>query len=130
MARAYPNGVEFPSEAFVQRCIEAHFRLAGFKLIPDGHVDLSCSHPVTGERWQIEAKGKTSSPGLDFQTCLGQLVVRMSDPTIRYAVAVPDVPSYHAQIAKVKVWVTDRLNISWILVGPDGHVTIKQRHDQ
>lgn len=130
MTKGYPRGVEFPSEAFVQRAIEAHFRAAGYELSPNGYVDLSCRHPTTGQRWQIEAKGKTSSPGLDLQTCLGQLIVRMSDPDIRYAVALPDVPTYRKQIEQVKPWVTERLNLSWILVSPEGQVTIDGGHGE
>lgn len=128
MTRRYPNGTSFPSEGFVQSAIEQYFRASGFEVVTNGDVDLLCKHPGTGECWQIEAKGKTSSPGLDFQTCLGQLLIRMSTPKIRYAVAVPDLPAYRAQIAKVKPWVAKGLNLSWLLVGESQSVTVVCRH--
>jgi hypothetical protein len=124
--RRYPLGSEFPSEAFVQAAIERHFRDSGFEIDVDGTVDLACRHPVTGECWQIEAKGRTSSPGLDFQTCLGQLLVRMSTPDMHYAVALPELPEYRAQIAKVNSWVIDRLNLSWLLISSDGSIHVSK----
>lgn len=43
------------------------------------------------ERLVAEAKGVTTSPGLDVDTMYGQLLRRMSDtPGTRYAVVVPD----------------------------------------
>lgn len=128
MTRRYPSGIDFPSEGFVQTAIERYFHASGFEVVKTGDIDLSCKHPATGECWQIEAKGKTSSPGLDFQTCLGQLLVRMSTQEVRYAVAVPDLPAYRAQISKVQPWVAKSLDLSWLLVGEDQSVTIVCGH--
>jgi hypothetical protein len=55
----------------------------------DGYTDVEA---VRGpERLICEAKGTTSSAGLDCDTAYGQLLRRMTDPApgIRYAVVVP-----------------------------------------
>lgn len=122
--RSYKLGSEFPAEWFVQKAIEIHFLDRGFSLDTSGHVDLLCVHSHTGERWHVEVKGLTSQPGLDFRTCLGQLLQRMEDQSTRHAIAVPDVPRYSAQIAKVNQWVVDRLGIHWLLVSADGSVRL------
>jgi len=83
-------------------------------------IDLLCSHPTTGERWHIEAKGVTSATGLDFRACIGQLIIRMTDETARHAIAVPDVPSFSTLIAQVSRWVVARLGLHWSIVRQDG----------
>lgn len=80
---AFPRGEAYPNEVFVQQAIEHHFVALGFRPEPAGFIDYVCVHPQTGERWVVEAKGKTTSVGLDFRTCLGQVVQRMDDPTNR-----------------------------------------------
>ena len=122
--RNYPRGTEFPSEAFVQRAIERHFRELGFNIEDGGHIDLICAHPTTPERWHIEAKGLTAAVGLDFRTCLGQLIQRMRDRDTSYGIALPDLPQYAAQISIISSWVIDALKIHWLLVSPDGSVKI------
>jgi hypothetical protein len=122
--RGYSRGTEFPSEAFVQQAIERHFRALGFAVDTTGHVDLLCSRSDGPERWHIEAKGKTSQCGLDFRTCLGQLVQRMRDRATRHGVALPDIPQYRAQLELVSPWVVEALGIHWLLVASDGSVEI------
>ena len=132
-SRNYKLGSEFPAEFFVQQAVEAHFLSKGFSVDTSTHIDLLCRHSETGELWQIEAKGKTSQPGLDFRTCLGQLLQRMNGDGINYSVAVPRLPQYLAQISQTSSWAAERLNISWVLVDPDGHVSIERsgaRHVQ
>jgi len=110
----------------VQAAIERHFRELGFNVDANGHVDLTCEHPQTGERWHIEAKGKTSACGLDFRTCLGQLVQGIRDREARYGVALPEIPQYAAQIDRVSDWVIEALHIHWLLVSPEGIVSVKR----
>jgi hypothetical protein len=122
---AFPKGEAFPIEAFVQQAIERHFVTLGFKPEPAGYIDYVCVYPETGERWVIEAKGKTLDIGLDFRTCLGQVVQRMDDPSdgsTRYAVAMPDLPQYQAQCQQVKTAVRMLLNLHWLFVDEDGTV--------
>jgi hypothetical protein len=44
------------------------------------------------ERLHLEAKGRTTSAGLDVDTMFGQLLRRMTDETARHGVVVPDGP--------------------------------------
>jgi hypothetical protein len=122
--RTYKRGSDFPSEAFVQKAVERHFASLGFAVDASSQVDLLCSHPATGERWHIEAKGKTAQPGLDFRTCLGQLLQQIRDRAVNHAVAVPDTSQYTAQIALLAPWVVELLRIHWLLVAFDGSVRV------
>ena len=124
MGRQYKRGIEFPHEGFVQAAIEQHFERAGYSLDTSTHVDLLCTHPVAGDAWHIEAKGKTTAIGLDFRTCLGQLLQRMSQQHVKHGIALPDMPQYRAQTAQVSPWVADRLGLHWLFVADDGTVSI------
>ena len=108
----------------MQRAIEVHFQEAGYTLVTSGQVDLLCTHPVTGEAWHIEAKGQTTQPGLDFRTCLGQLVQRMDSETSTYGIAIPDIEAFRVQVAKLSSWVVAALGIHWLFVHQDGTVHI------
>jgi len=120
--RSYGLGTEFPCEAFVQAAIEEHFQRLGFTTDNSGHIDLLCNRPGTAECWHIEAKGRTSQPGLDFRTCLGQLVQRIREKDTRYGIALPDIPQYTSQINTMSAWVIEALGIHWLLVSPDKSV--------
>ena len=120
----YKRGLAFPNEGFVQQSIEAFFRSKGFNLVADGQVDLLCKHPATGEAWHIEAKGHTTQVGLDFRTCLGQLVQGMGSESVHYGIAIPDTAAYRAQVGKLAVWVVAALRIHWLFVSQDGAVQI------
>ena len=118
----YP--AEFPRESFVQRAIESYFIGQGYQIEQEGYIDLVCRHPETTVRWVIEAKGHTSDVGLDFRTCLGQIVQAMRDPAVCYGVAVPDTPQYRAQCRLVSDWVRAALGLHWLLVATDGTIQI------
>jgi hypothetical protein len=124
MGTQYKLGDEFPHEGFVQVAIERHFGKAGYSLDTSTHVDLLCTHPVTGDTWHIEAKGKTTAIGLDFRTCLGQLLQRMSKENMRHGIALPDMPQYRAQTDQVSPWVVNRLGLHWLFVAEDGRVDV------
>jgi hypothetical protein len=124
MSRQFKNGTAFPSEGFVQQAIEAYFAHLGYSLHTDTDVDLICTAPDGRPPWHIEAKGKTQQVGLDFRTCLGQLLQRMHLPHAQHGVAVPDIDVYHRQIAKVRPWVVATLGLHWLLVDAAGNVTI------
>lgn len=72
-----------------------------------------------------EAKGHTSSPGLDVDTMYGQLLRRMGDeprPRTRYAVVVPATALTAAK--RVPTWVRSRLAIDVYAVYEDGRVEL------
>lgn len=124
MGRQYKRGSEFPHEGFVQAALERHFEDAGYRLDTSTHVDLLCTHPATGDAWHIEAKGKTTAIGLDFRTCLGQLLQRMNQQHVRHGIAVPDMPQYRAQTDQVSAWVVERLELHWLFVAENGTIDI------
>jgi len=124
MTRQFKNGTAFPSEGFVQQAIEAYFAHLGYSLHTDTDVDLICTASDGRAPWHIEAKGKTQQVGLDFRTCLGQLLQRMHLPHAQHGVAVPNIDVYRRQIAKVSPWVVAALGLHWLLVDAAGSVTI------
>ena len=92
---------QYPHEGIVQGAIERHFEKDGYTLDTSTYVDLLCTHQVTGEAWHIEAKGKTTAIGLDFRTCLGQLLQRMSQQHVMHGVVLPDMPQCRSQTEQV-----------------------------
>jgi hypothetical protein len=74
--------------------------------------DLVCHR--NGERLFVEAKGRTSEPGLDIDTAYGQLLRRMpvEDPSARFALAVPErcvraatrVPSHVRELLRIEIF--------------------------
>jgi hypothetical protein len=116
-------GDEFPHEGFVQRALERHF--ANCSISAAGTADYACIDERTGERWIIEAKGKTSQVGLDFRTGIGQLVQGMTEQGWRYGLAVPDTPQFVAQMQRVQPWVRDALGLSWLIVSEDGSIRVE-----
>lgn len=72
-----------------------------------------------------EAKGRTTSPGLDVDTMYGQSLRRMAEEPashVRYAVVVPDVALAAAE--RVPTWVRSRLGIDVYAVHEDGRVEL------
>jgi hypothetical protein len=84
------------SPGFMQLDIERHFEQAGNILDTSTHADHLCSHSAMGDAWHIEAKVNTAAIGLDFRTCLGQLLQRMNQPHVRHGITLPDMPAYRA----------------------------------
>src|SRR5215471_8165669 len=76
------------------------------------------------ERLYAEAKGRTTSPGLDVDTLYGQLLRRMKDPEpgARYAVVVLTAALNAA--LRVPAWVRNCLSIDVYEVDDDGRVQI------
>ena len=121
----FKRGLDWPNEGFVQQAIEAHFRAAGYAIDEHKTIDLVCVHPGTGERWSVEAKGSTSSIGLDFRTGLGQLLQGMKCQGVQYGLAMPDLAQFRKQVDAVPSWVVEALGIHWIFVQEDGTVVHK-----
>ena len=125
----FPRGELFPSEAFVQKCLQAHFLKEGYEIRSEPPTDLVAVHPTRPDVWHVEAKGETADTGLDFRTGLGQLLQRMRDPQRRYGLAVPDIEKFTAQCRQVSGWVRESLKLNWILVRSDGSVRIVGFHE-
>jgi hypothetical protein len=49
----------------------------------------------------------------------------MSDQGVRYAIAVPEIPQFIAQLERVQPWVRSALGLTWLIVAPDGTVRIE-----
>ncbi|HEY9473194.1 MAG TPA: hypothetical protein VIS06_04995 [Mycobacteriales bacterium] len=78
-----------------------------------------------GVRLYCEAKGKTSSPGLDIDTAFGQLLRRMpqeDDPTAEFALVIRDEPRSVAAVERVPARVRDLLRITLYAVAENGAV--------
>ena len=118
----YPS--EFPREAFVQEAIERHFKPTEFQREKHESADLACYSNKLKQHWIIEAKGETSSIGLDFRTGLGQLLHNMSNSDVLYGLAVPETPPFLQQCRSIGKWVRQALNLHWLIVQPDGSVRI------
>lgn len=123
--QVFKRGIEWPNEGFVQVAIESFFRSCGFKIEEHKTIDLVCSHPTTGEKWIVEAKGLTTAVGLDFRTGLGQLLQGMHVPSAHYGLAVPDIPQFRRQVHALPSWVAMTLGIHWLYVQADGSIQLE-----
>ncbi|MDP2575361.1 hypothetical protein Q8W40_24410 [Vibrio penaeicida] len=122
--KGYKREHIFPNESYVQEAIDRYFLTAGYEIIDDKYTDLVCKHPSTKETWYIEAKGLTSQVGLDFRTCIGQVVQRMKVQGANYAIAVPDIQKFRDQLLIVAPHVREILNLYWVLVDENQSVVI------
>lgn len=119
----YYRGLNYPNEGFVQIAIEKYFKDHGYKIINERYADLTCFCKVTNKKWIIEAKGETSSIGLDFRTGLGQLIQGMDNPEVNYAMAVPKTRQFIEQCRKLSRWVRIALNINLLFIDKQGRIT-------
>ncbi|MCZ7385479.1 MAG: hypothetical protein O8C63_12140 [Candidatus Methanoperedens sp.] len=96
------NPEKFPFEAFVQKKVEQYFQNDGFILsneIP--FLDLHVKSKDKKEEWKIECKGETKAINIDFNTGLGQILKKMEDEDSKYAIALPDIPSFRKQAEQI-----------------------------
>jgi hypothetical protein len=80
-----------------------------------------------GHTLLVEAKGRTSAPGLDVDTAFGQLLRRMGaedDDSIRYGLVVRDEPKSVRAALRVPRQVLGRLRITVYAVDDHGQVRI------
>jgi hypothetical protein len=85
-----------------------------------GFIDVSAHRG--DERLYAEVKGHTTEPGLDADTMFGQLLRRMTDPTARYAVVVPEGRPLTA-VLRVPAPILERLNVNIYAVADNGTVS-------
>lgn len=124
MSTSFKLGAESPHEGFVQIAIEQYFFDLGYVRDRVEYADFVCSHPETGERWWVEAKGVTSQVGLDLGPDLAELLQGMTDSSVKYACAVPDVDQFVKQCLRVSPWVRRSLGLYWLFVDPSGRVRV------
>jgi len=86
------------------------------------YVDIVAHAPDGGQQWVIEAKGETANSGLDFRTCLGQILPAMRNDGARYTVAVPATPASPTRCAGISDHVRRALGLHWLLVDRGGQV--------
>ncbi len=121
---SFKRGTEFPSEGFVQGALERHFGQLGFNQEAIGHVDYVGTHPTSGQRWIVEAKGATADIGLDFRTGLGQVLQAMADTSAQFGFAFPRTPQFLKQCSSVSMQVREALRLHWLLVDATGHIQV------
>lgn len=120
----YKKSSDYPNESFIQSAIEQYFERLGYIKQKVAYSDYVGISPATNEKWAVEAKGETAEIGLDFRTCLGQVVQRMEESSTNYGVAVPYITKYINQCNQLKPWVRSVLNLHWIFVKEDGSIVI------
>jgi len=126
----FKRGDDFPNEGFIQKSIENYFSKLGYDKLNEKYVDYVALHPISKERWVIEAKGESKAIGTDFNTCIGQIIKRMDLRDAKYAIAIPETNQYLIQIKSIKPWVRNVLQLHWILVNSDGDVKIIAPNDE
>jgi hypothetical protein len=122
--RTYQKENLFPYEAFIKEAIKRYFEMNGFQVADTGQVDLIAENMSTSEKWVIEAKGMTSAIGLDFNTCLGQLLKSINSDEIHYAIAIPKIEKYKKQCEKISDYVRKKINLNIILVDEKSNIEI------
>ena len=109
-------------EAEVVDVFEAWLRAGGWQVRREVDcVDLLAEHR-DGRLLYVEAKGSTSSPGLDVDTQYGQLLRRMEpeERQARYALVVP--VALRAAVLRVQAHVRALLRVDVFLVNDQGEV--------
>ncbi|SHL55523.1 hypothetical protein SAMN02745136_05167 [Anaerocolumna jejuensis DSM 15929] len=122
MSKYYKKDNCFPNEIFIQEAIEHYFLGYDFIINASGHVDLIAEKE--NEKWIIEAKGLTSSVGVDFNTCLGQLIKSMKDSKTIYAIAVPKIDSYKRQCEMISDYFRKLVGLHILVVDRTGNVSL------
>lgn len=77
------------------------------------------------ERWIIEVKGPGSRPPMRvnyFLGILGETLQRMTDPSARYSIALPDLKQYRGLWERFPKLAKSRTSISLLLVSKSGQI--------
>lgn len=112
----------FPNEAFIQKSLEKYFEERGYIIEKDGQVDLIATKG--SDMWIIEAKGMTEQVGLDFNTCIGQLVKSMTSGQNKYAIAIPRHIKYKRQCELLSTYFRELVQLNILVVDSEGKVEI------
>ena len=112
----------------LKEILAAHLRSLGYQVVvmmgTKPGIDMDARRP--GERLIVEAKGEAALNAQQvnyFLHAIGELVLRMSDRSARYALALPDNAQYRGLINRIPQPVWEALNLSIFLVEATGSVT-------
>ena len=128
----YKYPCEYSYEAFVQQTVEEYFFQSGFDLIEGkerGYTDIVARNSL-GKEWFVEVKGKTSAPGLDLKTAVGQIARRIDREGANYAIAVPRTAAYIKQAQQLSAYYRRQTNLFIMLVDETGHIEISTPEDE
>lgn len=78
------------------------------------------------ERWLIECKGTGSLAPMQnnyFLGVIGEIAQRMSDPSAKHSIALPDLPKFRRLWSELPLHFKASLSLTALFVGPDGTVT-------
>ena len=76
-------------------------------------------------RWVIEAKGRGSLDPMRvnyFVAILGEILQRMTDPSVQYSIALPDIPQFRGLWARLPQLAKSRTKVSALFVKDSGDV--------
>ena len=122
MVKQFKKDKMFPNEAFIQVALEKYFLKLGYEIKSDGQVDILAFKE--NEKWIVEAKGLTSAVGLDFNTCIGQIVKSMDCETTNYAIAIPEHAKYIIQCSKIPSAFRERNNLYFLFVDEKENIRV------
>ena len=118
------------TEKEVEKILIQHLKDCGYKVrrqvpVVSGRVDVVADGPEG--RWLIEVKGEDKggygSAEMNFQIGVGQIVSRMIDPRVSYALAFPMTSDFKKVLRKYKGSLGfERLNLRFFLTHRDGKV--------
>ncbi len=124
------NVFESWEEDFVKRSLVDYFvKENGFELIksntpPLKNLDINIRKE--NSEWRIECKGckngNTDNVRTDFNTGIGQIVEKMDELNINYAIAMPDIKQFNNQAVQIPKSVRKLLNLYWIWVRQNGEI--------
>lgn len=124
-----PQPKTLMGEDFVKESVKAWLEAQGFTV----RVAYGREHGIDieafrdSERWIIEAKGSASRPEMwtnFFHNALGQIAIRMQDPSARYGLAMPDCQQYRRLWKKVPLLARERMRLSGLFVDEAGALEI------
>ena len=118
------------TEAEAEKILLQYLREHGYKVrrqvrVASGIVDVVAEGP--DGRWLIEVKGEDKggygSAEMNFQMGVGQIVSRMTDPRVSYALAFPITSDFKKVLRKYKgSFGFKRLNLYFFVIHRDGKV--------
>ena len=130
-ARAFVQARTRPfTEELVEKILIQYLKGRGYKvrqqvLVAGGKVDVSAEGQ--GGHWLIEVKGEDRggyiSAEMNFQIGVGQIVSRMTEPEVKYALAFPMTSDFKRVLRKYKGSLGfERLNLQFFVIHRDGKV--------